>query len=412
MWKAKSDGMKIGVISNLFPPKVCGGYEIGCGQVVEGLRERGENVQVLTSASCPKQDRDYVWNTLSSSMGVGFSKMSRLAKLRYLFRHENTNLQAFQSFLQKVQPDVLYFWNLSQTSRSMLSLARQFDIPYGTFVFDHGLCGVLTDPWLSQFQKVPGNLARGVQRAIMVCMARLISRPPDEKLRFDFVHYPTEYLRKLLVEAGIESKRWCRIPWGVDTELFHPAETLPQGKLLYVGQVSPHKGVHLAIEALGMLKAKYPDLSLHLTIAGRCVSQSYEAELCEVVARYDLKENVSFTGFVEREELPEIYRKHAILLFPSMWEEPMGISVLEALASGLAVISSGTGGSGELFEDGVTGRFFKSGNATDLSVKIEELTVQSNQVRAIGQNARESAKLNCQISQTFYEIQKHLMSMN
>jgi hypothetical protein len=77
--------MKIGVISNLFPPKVCGGYEIGCGQVVEGLRERGENVQVLTSASCLKEDRDYVWNTLCCSMGVGFSKMSRLAKLRYLF---------------------------------------------------------------------------------------------------------------------------------------------------------------------------------------------------------------------------------------------------------------------------------------------------------------------------------------
>ena len=35
------------------------------------------------------------------------------------------------------------------------------------------------DPWLSQFAKVPGNLARRVQRAIMVCMARLISRPPD-----------------------------------------------------------------------------------------------------------------------------------------------------------------------------------------------------------------------------------------
>jgi glycogen(starch) synthase len=403
--------MRIGVISNLFPPEVCGGYEIGCGQVVEGLRERGVDVQVLASASCPKQGRDYIWNTLSCSMGVGFSKMSRVAKLRYLFRHERTNLRAFQSFLQAVQPDVLYFWNLSQTSRSMLSLARQSGIPNGTFVFDHGLCGVSTDPWLSQFQKVPGNSARSVQRAIMVCMARLISRPPDEKLRFDFVHYPTEYLRKLLVEAGIESKTWCRVPWGVDTDLFHPAKTLPHGKLLYVGQVSPHKGVHLAIEAVGMLKAKHPELSCHLTIAGRCVSASYEAELKELVSRYDLKKNVSFTGFVAREDLPELYRRHSILLFPSVWEEPMGISVLEAMASGLAVISSGTGGSGELFENGKSGLFFESHNASDFSAKISELISVPDKVNGISRSARELTLLNYKINNALNSIQNNLACM-
>jgi glycosyltransferase involved in cell wall biosynthesis len=396
--------MKIGVISNLFPPEVCGGYEIGCGQVVEGLRVRGLDVKVLTSACCPKEGRDYVWNRLSSAMGVGFSKMSRVAKLRYLFRHERANLRAFQSFLQAVQPDILYFWNLSLTSRSMLSLARQFGISYGTFVFDHGLCGVSTDPWLSQFQKVPGNLARGVQRGIMACMAWLISRPRDEKLLFDFVHYPTEYLRKLLVAEGIESKRWCRVPWGVETELFHPAETLPQGKLLYVGQVSPHKGVHLAIEALGMIKAKHPELSCHLTIAGRCVTASYESELKELVARYDLKENVSFIGFVAREDLPELYRRHAILLFPSVWEEPMGISILEAMASGLAVISSGTGGSRELFEDGETGRYFQHGNVADFSAKIEELSANWKHVQTMGHKARDFAVAKYRFSETVGNI--------
>jgi glycosyltransferase involved in cell wall biosynthesis len=400
--------MKIGVISNLFPPEVCGGYEIGCGQVVEGLRERGENVQVLTSASCPKEGRDYVWNTLSCSMGVGFSKMSRLAKLRYLFRHERMNLQAFQSFLQTVQPDVLYFWNLSQTSRSMLSLARQSGIPYGTFVFDHGLCGVSTDPWLSQFAKVPGNQARSVQRFLMAVAGVFIQRPSDSQLEFDFIHYPTQYLKSLVEKSGIRATKWCHVPWGVDTEIFHPAEPMPMGRLLYVGQVSPHKGVHLAIEAVGMLKAKHPELSCHLTIAGRCVTASYEAELNELVARYDLKENVSFTGFVAREDLPELYRRHTILLFPSVWEEPMGISILEAMVCGLAVISSGTGGSRELFEDGVTGRFFESGDAADLSFKIEELTADAKQVRAIGHRARDFALSKYRFSETTECILKNI----
>ena len=56
----------------------------------------------------------------------------------------------------------------------MLSLARQSDIPFGTFVFDHGLCDVSTDPWLSQFAKVPENLARSVQRVLMAVAGVLV----------------------------------------------------------------------------------------------------------------------------------------------------------------------------------------------------------------------------------------------
>ena len=377
--------MKVGVISNLFPPEVCGGYEIGCGQAVEGLRERGVDVQVLTSGRCPKEGREYVHNTLSCSMGVGFSKMSRLAKLRFLIRHERENLRAFRKFLAEVRPDVLYLWNLSHTSRSMLSLARKSGIPYGTFVFDHGLCEVSTDPWLSQFAKVPGNAARNVQRILMAVAGLFIRRPADWPLEFDFLHYPTQYLKNLLENSGIRAKKWYHVPWGVDTDLFHPAESLPQGKLLYVGQVSHHKGVHLAVEAVGLLKQRSPELSLHLTIAGRCATESYVRELLDLVAKYHLEDDVSFLGFVDRKGLPGLYRQHSVLLFPSVWEEPMGISILEAMACGLVVISSGTGGSAELFVDGESGLVFKSEEAQDLSGKLEMIHRNPEQLRKISE---------------------------
>lgn len=400
--------MKVSIVSNLFPPEVCGGYEIGCGQVVEGLRQRGIDVQVLTSQKCARGGRGYVHNTLSCSMGVGFSKMSRLEKLQFLIRHERNNLRAFQNFLAEVRPDILYFWNLSYTSRSMLSLARQTGIPYGTFVFDHGLCDVSTDPWLSQFAKVPGNQARSVQRVLMAIAAIWIRRPADLPLDFDFIHYPTQYLKSLLEKSGIRARKWCHVPWGVDTEVFYPAESLPQGKLLYVGQVSYHKGVHLAIEAVGLLKKRNTELPVSLTIAGRCATESYEQELLDLVAKYHLEEAVNFMGFVDREGLPELYRQHSVLLFPSVWEEPMGISILEAMTCGLAVISSGTGGSRELFEDGVTGRFFESGDAADLSFKIEELTADAKQVRAMGHRGRDYALSKYQFLETAECILKNI----
>lgn len=400
--------MKVGIISNLFPPEVCGGYEIGCGQVVEGLRERGVDVQVLTAQKCPNKERDYVHNTLSCSMGVGFAKMSRLAKLRFLIRHERENLRAFRKFLVDVRPDVLYFWNLSHTSRSMLSLARKSGIPYGTFVFDHGLCEVSTDPWLSQFAKVPGNAARNVQRILMALAGLFIRRPTDSPLDFDFIHYPTQYLKGLFEKSGIRAQKWCHVPWGVDTELFHPAESLPQGKLLYVGQVSHHKGVHLAIGAVGLLKQRNPELPVHLTIAGRCATETYEKELLDLVAKYQLEEAVSFLGFVDRKDLPELYRQHSVLLFPSVWEEPMGISILEAMACGLVVISSGTGGSAELFVDGESGMVFKSEHSQDLSGKLEMLLANPKRAIHMGLKGLDRCRQQYRFSDTLATSQAQL----
>ena len=195
------------------------------------------------------------------------------------------------------------------------------------------------------------------------------------------------------------------MPWGVDTEVFYPAESLPQGKLLYVGQVSHHKGVHLAVEVIGLLKQRNPELPVHLTIAGRCASDTYERELLGLVAKYHLEETVSFLGFVDRKELPELYRQHSVLLFPSMWEEPMGISILEAMASGLVVISSGTGGSAELFVDGESGLVFQSEDAEDLSGKLEMLLVNPERFLKIGSQALDRCNQKFQFSSTLESLQ-------
>jgi glycosyltransferase involved in cell wall biosynthesis len=86
----------------------------------------------------------------------------------------------------------------------------------------------------------------------------------------------------------------------------------------------------------------------------------------------------------------------------------MGISVLEAMASGMCVISSGTGGSGELFEEGVTGRFFESGDAADLSKTIEFLTRHLDQAHAMGQNARDLALSKYRFAETTEDILKNI----
>ncbi len=150
-------------------------------------------------------------------------------------------------------------------------------------------------------------------------------------------------------------------------------------------------------------------MPMHLTIAGNCLSERYEFELKSLVEKYGLQDCTSFKGFVNREDLPELYRKHSVLLFPSVWEEPMGISILEAMASGMVVISSGTGGSEELFSHGESGLFFKSGNAEDLAAQMTMLLMNPQRIHNIGQEARKKACSDFCFSSTLQAIKNCLI---
>jgi len=380
--------MRLGVVTNLFPPEVVGGYEIGCGEVVEGLRSHAMDVQVLTSTLVPACGRDFIHPNLLCSIRTNLRDMSRLAKLHHILAHEKKNLEVFRAFISSQKPDVIYFWNLSHTSRSLIAVAKQSGIPTGLFAFDLGLLSDASDLWTSQSSVVAGNRARLVQSLFLRVAGPLLGRPTANLLEFDFVHCPTKFLVERLQAGGIRSKSWIRIPWGVDTEVFHPAEGAEPGKILFTGQVTEHKGVHVLIEAVGKLQALRPNIPWSLTIAGPILDVEHKNRLDALIEKLGLNERVLFSGPVPRANLPGLYRDHSIYVFPSIWEEPMGIGILEAMASGLAVLGSGTGGSGELFADGESGVLFRSGESGDLSAKIQFLIKNPAAGSYLGRNAR------------------------
>jgi glycosyltransferase involved in cell wall biosynthesis len=217
-----------------------------------------------------------------------------------------------------------------------------------------------------------------------------IGRPPAELPEFDFVHCPTRFLDRKLKAGGLSAKSWEQIPWGVATEIFHPGEAVEPGKILFTGQVAEHKGVHILLEAFSQLVRRHPISTMQLTIAGPLLDANYKRRLDALVEENGLADHVEFTGRVERGDLPDFYRRHTIYVFPSLWQEPMGIGVLEAMASGLAVVCSGTGGSGELFEDGQSGLKFRNGDAQHLADCIADLLHNAEETAQIGQSAREA----------------------
>lgn len=99
----------------------------------------------------------------------------------------------------------------------------------------------------------------------------------------------------------------------------------------------------------------------------------YERKLREMPEQLGVAGRVRFLGKVPRAELPNIYAAHDVLIFPSEWDEPFAITPLEAIAGGLAVVGTTTGGSGELFRNRETAMTFRAGDAADCARAIREL---------------------------------------
>jgi spore coat protein SA len=141
--------------------------------------------------------------------------------------------------------------------------------------------------------------------------------------------------------------------------------------LLYVGRLARVKGVHVLIAAFASIRARFPLARLVITgssFFGGAVRTPYEAELAGLAA--DLGDSVVFTGYLPHASLKELYRACDVVAVPSVWPEPFGLVVLEAMASGTCVVASAVGGLPEVIDNGRTGVLVKPENPDALADAI------------------------------------------
>lgn len=138
------------------------------------------------------------------------------------------------------------------------------------------------------------------------------------------------------------------IPNGVDTSLFHPAPTTrienEAVRLICCGRLIERKGQQHLIPAVAELKKR--GLAVELMIVG---TGDNEPALRRQVKELRLEDTVRFTGSVEWEKMPQLYQASDIFVLPS-YNEGMSIALLEAMATGLPVVVTNTGGARELVD--------------------------------------------------------------
>ena len=179
---------------------------------------------------------------------------------------------------------------------------------------------------------------------------------------------------------------------GVDTVQFHPVvggeraflqdETL---QILFIGRVVYQKGLDILFSALSELKA----YSWHLTIVG---DGPLRESLQLLAQQLGIEERISYVGWVHREKLPFLYQQADLFVLPSR-HEGMSNVVLEAMASGLAVIATDIAGNQELVVPGETGFLVPSNSSLELRMALQNIMENQQQLKDIGLAARQRVEI-------------------
>ena len=180
---------------------------------------------------------------------------------------------------------------------------------------------------------------------------------------------------------------------GADPERFKPDPVDARRGVLFVGRITPHKGLDRLIDAL--------PAGAGLTVAGSTGHDPHppESEYPQLLRRLAAGRDVEFLGPVPDSDLPALYRQAAVLVLPSVRQtcygrsvevsELLGLVLLEAMASGTPVVASAVGGVPEIVEHGVTGFLVEPGNVVELGERLEELLWNGALAARMGRRARE-----------------------
>ncbi len=188
------------------------------------------------------------------------------------------------------------------------------------------------------------------------------------------------------------------IPHGVNTHAFVPpldqlaawqGSGLPGRYGIGVfGRVRHQKGIHIFVPALMALLPKYPDFTA--VICGLCKpeDEAYKAELVRQIEAAGLSKRFVWLGQVPAEDLALWYQRVSITVACPL-NEGFGLTPIEGMACGSAVVASSTGAFEEIVEEGKTGHLIPTHDVPSLMVALEKLLCQPERIAQMAAAGRE-----------------------
>lgn len=408
--------MRLLFISNFYPPLGMGGYEEWCQEVADGLRERGHEVIVLTSRHRREEllgpEPHWIQRKLHLEMPL-VSLRNGLAFFTERNRHERENLSNLQEVIQNYRPDVALIWGMWNLTRSLAALTETLmgdRVAY--YIGDYW--PTLDSQCLDYWQAPAQSILTALPKAALGVFARYqLAREKLPRLRLRHVMLPSVFMCKELERRGVKPTKVTVIPGAINTKPYiEAAASISAGytddfRLLYVGRLSPDKGTHTAIEALSLLVNHFHIIGIRLIIVGRGASE-YENALRTQAQTSGVIDKIEWLGQQRKEALPGLYRAADVFLFTSIWPEPFGRVIAEAMASGVAVVGAATGGAGDILVDGENSLTFLPGDAAGLTSRILVLYQQRGTRLRLAANGQRDAVVKYDTSRMVREVESYL----
>lgn len=162
--------------------------------------------------------------------------------------------------------------------------------------------------------------------------------------------------------------------------------------LLFTGRFTREKGIKELLQAV----SRIDDKNIKLLIVGSFffgtdIKNKFEEEIKEYVD--NIKDRVVFTGYIPYDEINKVYAIADIAVIPSMWEDPAPLTIIEAMASGLPIITTNSGGIPEYAKNGCAIILDKNSEIIDkLKVAIINLLKDNKRLKEMSDISRKNAK--------------------
>ncbi len=185
---------------------------------------------------------------------------------------------------------------------------------------------------------------------------------------------PSEVVRDMHARAGLPAEKIHVVSNACEDPSFKPFRTGPM-EAIFIGRLEEEKGIRLLLEAWQSLP-----WTLHVVGQGSLGPS--------LIRTYGFNPRIRFHGQLPREEVLGLIERSCVAVFPSLWHEPFGLGVIEAMACGRPVITVGPGAPGTLIEPGVSGLHLPQADPLGLAQAVLDLLAVPSRVVWMGDQAR------------------------
>ncbi len=365
--------MRVLMLSWEFPPRIIGGISTHVYHLSKALARRGAAVHVIT-CDFPNAKPEEVIDGVRVSR-VDCSRVSQKDLLLWTYYMNSLMIEQGTEVLRRDSFDLIHAHDW-MVGRVALELKSRLSIPLVTTIHatEIGRGGGAHSSYQKTIHGIEELLIHHSER--IICCSKYMLRHVHNI--FDLSPEKTD-----LVPNAVDAVQFDRVPTPPETAVKPQlGENAPRWKvILYVGRIVREKGLYTLVDAFDRLRQKR--FNANLVIVGE---GPLKGDLVTEIHSRGLDRYVHFTGSIDEAKLVDLYKSSDAFVLPSLYE-PFGIAALEAMASGVPVVVTDTGGLSEIVENGVTGLKVPADDPDSLAIALHRVLNEPSLAEHLKQNA-------------------------